>query len=141
MASSSKKVYLDASVFLAFIDRANVKYNEATAYFRFFGIEEYQLFTDALTVTEAYNRIYRDISPSLAKDFLRVLALSNINIIYPDESDTKAALKTLVNFKSTDLTYLGALQSVLANRRGVPQVCTFEYLPALFGLTMFYLPI
>lgn len=141
MASNSKKVYLDASVFLAFIDRANVKYNEATAYFRYFGIEEYQLFTDALTVTEAYNRIYRDISPSLAKDFLRVLALSNINVIYPDESDTKAALKTLVNFKSTDLTYLGALQSVLANRRGVPQICTFEYLPQLFGLNVFYLPI
>lgn len=141
MAIQSKKVYLDASVFIAFIDRAHVKYNEATAYFRFFGIEEYQLFTDAITVTEAYNRIYNEISPSLAKDFLRVLALSNINIIYPDESDTKAALKALVNFKSTDLTYHGALLSVLANRRGVPQVCTFDYLPQLFGLTIFYLPI
>lgn len=137
----SKKVYLDASTFLAFIDRAHIKYNEATAYFRYFGIEEYQLFTDAITVIEAYNRLYKDISPSLAKDFMRVLALSNINVIYPEESDTKAALKTLVNFKSTDLTYHGALLSVLANRRGVPQVCTFDYLPPLFGLSIFYLPI
>lgn len=141
MAAQSKKVYLDTSVFLAFIDRAHVKYNEATAYFRYFGIEEYQLFTDPITVIEAYNRIYKDISPSLAKDFLRVLALSNINFIFPDESDMKAALKTLVNFKSTDLTYHGALLSVLANRRGVPQICTFEYLPQLFGINIFYLPI
>jgi predicted nucleic acid-binding protein len=92
-------------------------------------------------VTDAYNRLYRDISPSLAKDFLRVLALSNINMLYPDDSDSKAALKALVNYKTTDLTYPMALLSVLANRRGVSQICTFEYLPALFGLSTFYLPL
>ncbi len=141
MPIQSKKVYLDASSFVAFIDRAHVKYDQATAYFRYFGIEEYQLFTDPITLTEAYNRLYNDISPSLAKDFLRVMSLSNINMIYPDESDNKAALKAMVNFKSTDLTYPKAILSVLANRRGVPQVCTFEYLPQLFGLTIFYLPL
>jgi predicted nucleic acid-binding protein len=138
---TSKKVYLDASTFIAFLDRAHIKYDHATAYFRFFALEEYQLFTDPISISEAYKRIYDKISPSLAKDFLRVLALSNVNVIYPDESDHKAALKALVNFKSTELTYPHALLAVLANRRGVPQICTFEYMPALFGLQMFYLPI
>lgn len=140
MAMQSKKVYLDSSCFVAFIDRAHVKYDQATAYFRYFAIEEYQLFSDQVMVIDAYNRIYKDISPSLAKDFLRVLALSNINMLYPDDSDSKAALKALVNYKTTDLTYPMALLSVLANRRGISQICTFEYLPALFGLTTFYLP-
>lgn len=141
MPVTSKKVYLDSSVFVAFIDRAHIKYDQATAYFRFFALEEYQLFSDPYTLMEAYTRLYNDISPSLAKDFMRVMALSNVNLVYPEENDTKNALKALVNFKTTDLTYPKALLSVLANRRGVPQICSFDYMPPLFGLTMFYLPI
>ncbi|MEK7605612.1 MAG: PIN domain-containing protein [Patescibacteria group bacterium] len=137
----SKKVYLDASCFVAFIDRAHIKYEQATAYFRYFGIEEYQLFSDPITLVEAYNKFYNDISPSLAKDFMRVMAISNINLVYAEESDVKAALKAIVNFKTTDLTYPKALLSVLANKRGVPQICTFDYMPQLFGLQLFYLPI
>lgn len=139
--ATSKKVYIDSSCLIAFIDRANIKYEQATAYFRFFGIEGYQLFTDPHSLMEAYNKIYNDISPSLAKDFMRVMALSTINMIYPEENDHKNALKALVNFKTTNLTYPKALISVLANRRGVPQICSFEYMPLLFGLQLFYLPI
>lgn len=140
MALPSKKVYIDSSLFVAFIDRAHIKYDQATAYFRFFGLEEYQLFSDPITILNAYERLYNDISPSLAKDFMRVMALSNINMIYPEEADMKAALKTVVNFKTTDLTFPKALLCVLANKRGVPQICSFEYMPSLFGLQMFYLP-
>lgn len=139
--TNSKKVYLDASCFVAFIDRAHIKYEQATAYFRYFGIEEYQLFCDPVTLVEAYNKFYNDISPSLAKDFMRVMAISNINLVYAEESDVKAALKAIVNFKTTDLTYPKALLSVLANKRGVSQICTFDYMPQLFGLQLFYLPI
>jgi predicted nucleic acid-binding protein len=137
---TSKKVYLDSSCFVAFVDRAHIKYDQATAYFRYFGIEEYQLFSDPVQIVEAYNRLYNDISPSLAKDFMRVMALSNVNMVYAEDSDMKAALKAIVNFKTTDLTFPKALVSVLANRRGVPQVCSFEYMPQLFGLSLFYLP-
>jgi predicted nucleic acid-binding protein len=141
MPLPSKKVYLDSSTFVAFIDRAHIKYDQATAYFRYFGIEEYQLFSDPISILDAYNRFYTDISPSLAKDFMRVMALSNVNMIYPEDADMKAALKAIVNFKTTDLTFNKALLSVLANRRGVSQICTFEYMPQLFGLSLFYLPI
>ena len=141
MPLPSKKVYLDSSTFVAFIDRAHIKYDQATAYFRYFGIEEYQLFSDPVTILESYNRLYTDISPSLAKDSMRVMALSNVNMIYPEDADMKAALKAIVNFKTTDLTFNKALLSVLANRRGVSQICTFEYMPQLFGLSLFYLPI
>jgi predicted nucleic acid-binding protein len=67
--------------------------------------------------------------------------LGNINIIYPEESDIKAALKTLINYQSTELTFSQSLRAVLANRRGVTQVFTFDYLHPLFGLSVFYLPI
>lgn len=138
---TSKKVFIDPSVLFAFIDRAHPKHDQAVAYFRFFAQEEYFLFTDIASITEVYNQIYKDISPSLSRDFLRTISLSNINMIYPEEADNKAALKALVNYGSTELTYTKALIAVLANRRGIPQISTFDYLHSLFGLALFNLPI
>jgi predicted nucleic acid-binding protein len=137
----SKKVYISSSGFYAFINRAHLKYEQASAYFRYFALEKYAIFTDIYTILEAYNQIYKEISPSLAKDFLRIITISDINIIYPEERDIKAALKTLINFQSTELTFSQSLRAVLANRRGINQVYTFDYLHPLFGQTVFYLPI
>lgn len=139
--AQSKKVFVSSSVLFAFVDRANPKHNEAAAYFRYFAQEQYQVFTSFLTVEDVYRQIYNKISPSLAKDFLRGITLSNINILYPTEADAKSALKALINYKSTDLTFRDAQAAVLANKNYVGQVCTFEYLHPLFGLTTFYLPI
>lgn len=138
---TSKKVYIARSGFYALINRAHSKHEHAAAYFRYFALEGYSLFTDTFTLVDVYNQLYKDISPSLAKDFLRTVFLGDINIIYPEESDIKAALKTLVNYKSTDLTINQALKAVLANKRGISQVFTFDYLHPLFGQSTFYLPI
>ena len=137
----SKKVFLAPSGFYSFIDRAHPKHEQSSAFFRYFAQEEYRLFTDSFTINEVYNEIYDHISPSIAKDFLRTIFLGNINIIYPEEGDIKAALKTLINYQSSELTFSQALMAVLANRRGISQVFTFDYLHPLFGQNVFYLPI
>lgn len=141
MANASKKVMISADVLYAFVDRAHTKYPQATAYFRYFSEQKYQVYTTYSLVIEAYNLIYDKISPSLARDFVRGITLSSINILYPTESDTKAAIKTLVNYRSPELNFVQAQMAVLCNRYSIGQVCTFEYLHPLFGLTAFYLPI
>jgi predicted nucleic acid-binding protein len=141
MALISKKVFVESSVFCAFIDRAHPKHEQAAAYFRYFAEEEYMIFTDYPSLIESYTSIYKDISPSLAKDFLRTLSLSNVNTLYPEEQDSKVALKALVTYQSTDLTFPKAISAVLAQKRGISQICTFDYLHPLFGQVLFYLPI
>lgn len=141
MATQSKKVYLAVSSFLAFIDRAHGKHTQAVAFFRYFAQEQYHLYTDTLALYEAHRQIHFQISPSLSQDLLRTIPYSNINIIYPQEVDTKAAIKTITNYRSVDLTFEKALMGVLANKRDIPQIATFDYLPSLFGLRTFYLPI
>lgn len=138
---TSKKVFLAPSSFLAFIDRAHPMHEQAAAFFRYFGQESYILFTDYPTIMEVYRGLYTNISPSLARDYIRTMSITSMNIMYPEESDAKAALKALITYQSTELTYANALMSVLAYRRNIQQICTFEYLPPLFGLTTFYLPI
>lgn len=141
MALLSKKVMVSSSVLYAFVDRAHAQYPQAAAYFRYFAQERYQVYTSYLSISDTYQEIYVKISPSLAKDFLRAILQSSINILYPTESDMKVALKTLINYRNTELSFKESQMAVLANRHSIPQVCAFEYLHPLFGLTFFYLPI
>lgn len=138
--ADSRKVYLTSSVLSAFIDRAHPKHEQANAFFRYFGLEHYMLYIDIDSVSQTSMEVYRDISPSLAKDFLRIIMLSDINIIYPEEADIKAALKALISFQSSDLSFPDALIAVLANKREISQICTFDYLHPLFGQSVFFLP-
>lgn len=137
---ASKRVYIAESAFFAYIDRANEKHEQASAFFRFFSEEQYMLFTDFFAINHVYQDIYKDISPSLGKDFLRTMFLSDINIIYPEEADIKAAMKVLIAYRSTELTFEDALIAAICNKRTIQQICTFKYLHALFGQQAFYLP-
>ncbi|OGH48091.1 MAG: hypothetical protein A3A51_00450 [Candidatus Levybacteria bacterium RIFCSPLOWO2_01_FULL_39_10] len=141
MALKSKKVFLEKDVLYAFINRADPRHQEAAAYFRYFAGEKFQVFTSYTVIEEVSALIYEKISPSLARDFLRGVSLSNLNILYPNESDLKASLKTLINYQSTELTFREAQTSVLANRNNIQQIATFGYLHQLFGLSAFNLPV
>lgn len=141
MATQSKKVYLAASTFLAFMDRAHEKHAQAAAFFRYFAQQNYHLYTDIIMLYEIHRQINFQISPSLSQDFLRIIPYSNINIIHPQEADTKGAIKMINNYRSVDLTFEKALMGVLASKRDIVQIATFDYLPSIFGLTTFYLPI
>ncbi len=141
MATLSKKVYLAPSSFLAFIDRAHQKHEQAMAFFRYFAQEQYQLYTDIFVIYDVYRQIHSQISPNFARDFLRTIAFSAITIVYPNEIEFRTGLKVFVNYRSADLTFEKALTATMADRRGISQVCTLDYFHSLFGLTTFYLPI
>jgi predicted nucleic acid-binding protein len=141
MATLSKKVFLAPSCLYAFIDRAHEKHAQASAYFRYFSQEEYMLYIDSINLNETYNIIYEKMSPSLAKDFLRIISLSDINIISPEESEIKATFKTIANYNSIDLKLSEAVMAVVASKRNILTICTFDYLHPLFGLNTFFLPI
>jgi predicted nucleic acid-binding protein len=141
MATLSKKVFLAPSCLYAFIDRAHEKHAQASAYFRYFSQEEYMLYIDTVSLNETYNIIYEKMSPSLAKDFLRIISLSDINIISPEGSEIKATFKTIANYNSIDLKLSEAVMAVVASKRNIVTICTFDYLHPLFGLNTFFLPI
>lgn len=138
---TSKKVFISGSVFVALVDRNHPNHQQAAAYFRFFSQQQYFIFTGYINVFEAYRKIASDISPSLAREFLRAILLSSVNLIYPSEGDMKAAVKAMVTAQTSDLTFADAQMSVLAYRNNIPQLATFDYIHPLFGLSVFNLPV
>lgn len=140
MATLSKKVLIDASAFFAFVDRNHPKHSEASAYFRYFANQNYHLYTCSFVVTRTYDEIRRNISYALAKEFLRLIYLGNIEIIYPDDSWSKAAIKLVLGNTGLDFGVEHALVNVIADRRQIPQICSFENSSYYFGIQPFALP-
>lgn len=136
----SKKVFIAADGFISFIDRAHPKHLYATAQFRYFAQNNYQLYASVVSLNEAYHELYQMISPSVAKDFLRAMELTNINLLYPEESDVKRSLRSVATAQSPNLTFSTMLMATICNKKNIPQICTFSYFPSLFGLQTFYLP-
>jgi predicted nucleic acid-binding protein len=137
----SKKIYIASDGIVAFIDRAHKKHVQATAFFRYFAQEQCQLYSNVVSINETYMTIYNTISPSLARDFLRALSLSNINVLYPENADIKSAVKIIETGNSVELTFAKALMAVICNKKNIPQIMTYEYLHALYGLQLFFLPV
>ena len=138
--ATNKKLFITSSVFVAFIDRTHPKHTQATVCFRYFAAQKYQIYTSYVNIVEAYRAIFDDISPFLARDFLRAITLGSISVLYPSEADTKAAVKALVNSQSNELNFVDAQTEVLAYRNSIMQIFSFDYMHLLFGLTSFVLP-
>lgn len=137
----SKKVYIASDGLVAFIDRVHKKHVQASAFFRYFAQEQYQLYTNVVSVNEAYMTMYNTISPSLARDFLRALSLSSINVLNPEPADIKTAIKIIETSNSVEMTFSKALMAVMCNKKSIPQIMTYGFLHALYGLQLFYLPV
>lgn len=137
---TSKKIYLASDILFAFVDRMHPRHSQAEAYFRYFAQESLQLFTDQFAIFATYEKMSVDISTVVAKDFLRIISTSSITILTPDEGDMKAATKVFLYDKSNELTFEKAILAVMADRKGISQICTFSYMQTLFGLSLFYLP-
>jgi predicted nucleic acid-binding protein len=139
--TQSKKVLLAPDILFAFIDRAHPKHEHASAYLRFFAQEEYTLFITLPSIITVYEQMYKDMSMSLAKDLIRTMSISDVNLIYPDDNDMKGTVKVLANTQTNEMTFPKALLLVCADRRKIPQLCTLEYINPLFGISLFALPI
>jgi len=136
----TKRVFITTDVFVAFLDRNDLKHLQAAAYFRYFAQEHFYLYTSDEIVIELFQKISQSISQAFAKEFIKTLLESSIHILTPDESEVKKAISTLANSYS----YLGleeTLIQLMAERHYIPYIATFSYIHSLFGREIFYLPL
>ncbi len=139
--NTSTKVLLAPDALIAFIDRAHPHHIHAGAFFRYFAQQNYSLFAPIPVILSVHEDLSKNISASLGKDFLKALSYSAINPLSPEESELRVAMKTVLSHSSSEFPLSEALLLVMAERRGIPSICTFSYLHTLFGVETFYLPV
>lgn len=133
------KVFLAEDALEAFIDRAHPKHLHASAFFRYFAQEHCLLYTNISIIIETYQKISQNINERVAKDFTKALSYSNIIVLSPETAEMNNAMKVVIG--TTDLGLQEALTLVMAEKRGIREVCTFSQLHQLFGIKTFFLPV
>lgn len=136
----SHKVLVTPSVLFAYIDRNHPRHTEASAFFRYFAQEKFHVYVTSFSIVKTYDQIKKHMSFSIAKDFLRIIYTGNIEVVYPDEALTKAAIKLLLGNTGQDQGVEQILINVIADRKQIPQIASFEYNNFYFGIQPFSLP-
>lgn len=133
MAIPSRKIFIDSSVFISFIDRADDNHSKVVKTFENLAGLRYQIFTSAQNLSEVYTAIAREIGVSVALDFLNAILQSDIEILFPQKADILAVNRILKGNKERQIPFRETLNATLMQKRGVNQILTFSYWHNLFG--------
>lgn len=133
MAIQSRKIFVDSSVFIGFIDRADGNHPKAVKVMENLARTGYQLFTSSLTVNEVYIVLTKETGHPIALDFLQTILQSDIEIIFPQKADFITANRILRSNREKQLILKEALNAILMQRRGISQIITFAYWHNILG--------
>lgn len=136
MAIGSKKIFIESSVFLAFIDRVNPNHVEASKILEFLGRNKYQVFTSGVVVLQTFNAIERDLGLAVARDFLQAMIKTNIKIIYMSDSDLLVTFRYLKANPNRQISLLSIINANLIQRHGIDSILTFDFWPNVMGIVV-----
>lgn len=133
MANKSHKIFIDSSVYNAFIDRGSKDHPAAVKIMENMAKLGFQTYTGSQTVYEAFSALRVDIGISVALEFLEAILESSTEILFPQKADLIKSYRLLKNNREKDITLREALCTVLMERKGVSRIITFGYWHNLLG--------
>ncbi len=129
----SKKLFIDSSIFVAFIDRADANHQKATKALENLSLRQFQLYTSLHTITDTYALLTRELGLSLALEFLQSSLQSDIEILFPQKADLITANRILKTNRERQISLREVLNATLMQKRDIGQILTFTYWYNLFG--------
>lgn len=133
MAIQSRKIFVDSSVLVSFIDRADPNHQKAVQSMENLARQSYQIYTSYQNVTETYAALSREIGQSVALDFLQASLQSDVEIILPQRADLVTAHRMLRVNRDRQITLRETMNATLMQRKGIMQILSFSYWHNLFG--------
>lgn len=125
MTNESHKIFVESSLFLAFIDRANLHHPHSISILESLAKQKYQVFTSILVVIQVYNRAEKDLGTIIGLEFIQAILESNIQILYPSKSEVLAVFRFFKNRQHL-ASFSEVLNSVLMDKQGVSFVLTYD---------------
>ena len=136
MAISSKKVFVESSLFLAFIDRANLNYAKSVEILELAARQKYQLYTSGVVILQTFIAIERDLGSTVSNDFLQAILESNIQVLFLSQADFLAAFRYLKANPGRRSLLSSILNANLMQKHGVYSVLTFDFWSNAMGTTV-----
>lgn len=133
MALQSRKVFVDSSILVPFVDRGDVNHQRSVKSIENLARLHYQLYTSYQNIAETYATLAREVGISVALDFLQAALQSDMEIIFPQKGDLITAHRMLRGNRDRQITLREAINATLMQKRGITQILTLTYWHNLFG--------
>lgn len=133
MAIQSRKIFIDTSILVPFIDRADQNHGKAAKTMEDLARLGYQVYTSIQNITDAYIVLSREVGVSIALEFLQATLQSDMEILFPQKADLITTHRIIRSNRDRQITLREALNATLMQRRGIVQILTFTYWHNLFG--------
>lgn len=133
MVVQNRKIFIDSSVLVSFIDRADPNHTIGVHAIETIARLEFQAFTSIQNISDTYSTLTRKVGISVALDFLQAILQSDIEIIFPQKADLITANRILRANRDRQISLRDALNACLMQKAGIVQVLTFNYWHNLFG--------
>lgn len=129
----SKKVFIDSSLFYAFIDRGDPNHSQAAKIMEQLSRQGSILYTSLQSVQDTYSALNDKMGMVLSHEFIQTIMESNIEILYPQRSDLISAFRLIKQNKGKQISLKEALISILMQKRNIPQIAAFTPWHNLLG--------
>lgn len=133
MANTSKKIFIDSSVLISFIDRADTNHQKAVQNIENLARLGYKIYTSSNNIADTYAVLAHETSITVALDFLQACLQSDMEILFPQKADFISAYRMLKGNKDRQITLKEALNATLMEKGDISQIMTFTYWHNLFG--------
>lgn len=133
MAIQTRKIFIDTSILVAFVDRADQNHGKSSKTFEDLARLGYTLYTSTQNIQDAYAILAREVGTSVALEFLQLTLQSDMEILFPQKADLITAHRMLRANRDRQITLRETLNATLMQKRGIGQILTFTYWHNLFG--------
>ena len=129
----TKKIFIDTSILVAFVDRADVNHQKAIKVLENMARLGIHLYTSYQIIQDTYAALSREMGTSVALEFLQSSLQSDMEILCPQKADLITAHRILRTNRERQINLREAINATLMQKKGIIQIATFSYWHNLFG--------
>lgn len=134
--ANSKKIFIDTSFFIAFIDRADLNFQRSGFIMDFLAKQSFQPYTSDLAVFQTFSKLDREFGSAVSMDFLQAILESEIQILFLSQTDLAGTLRFIKGVSSRKSSLNDYSNAYLMDRQSIPQLLTYDPWYDLLGIKL-----
>lgn len=136
MATTSRKIFIDSSILIAFIDKDAPGHLKAAKAIEDLASIGYRLYTSSQVVIDSYALLWREVDTTIALEFLQIMLQTGIEILFPQKADLITTHRILRVNRNDIISINEAVNATLMQKKGIGQILTFSSWNNLFGTSV-----
>lgn len=136
MATNSRKIFIDTSFFISFIDRADLNHQRSSSILEFLARQNFQVYSSDLVIFQTFARLDREFGSAVSMDFLQAILESQIQVLFLSQVELMGTFRFIKSNSHRQSSLNDYANAYLMDRQSIPHVLTYDPWYDLRGVTV-----